>query len=388
MAELTLEWVEGGVSRSERIQPNQPSQNPGTVRIGRDSQRCDIVLTDSSVSGLQAEVYYQAASQSFYLRSLRDTNPPIINGQPITTGEALLGHASTLTLGRVVLNVKVNPLPVGLPPTEVSPAGRGVPPTEVSSPYSGNAASPPSSAPSPTPYYPSQPASDQQGPKVWVWVIAGVLVIGGGALAWPYVSSFLGLSEEPAISTLGSDRSDSDQDGSNTDANEDPSPGSRGDSFGDNMGDLTTYTHPSGLFEIKIPRSWNRTDASNDREVILRWVDAQTGSGLVVDLFRARRQFSQEELSDLGRRLVSNAFGSRPDFRVGESKRKENGVVELSWEFSAANDQVLGATFTEQAKNTVSVVSIYVLRSDFDQVKDTFKAILSSYRFDPAVDIP
>jgi len=386
VAELTLEWVESGLSRSEQILPNQPSKNPGTVRIGRDPQRCDIVLPDSSVSGLQAEVYYQAASQSFYVRSLRQTNPPLVNGQPITTGEVSLGQGSTLTLGRVVLNAKVSAIPGGLPPTEVSSSAAGVPPTTVSSPYSGNAA-PLSSSPSPTPYYPSQP-SDQQGPKVWVWVIAGVLVIGGGALAWPYVSNFLGLSKEPVISTSSSDRSDSNRDGSNSDSNQDPSPGSRGDAFDDKMSDLTIYTHPSGLFKIEIPRSWERTDTSKDGEVVVRWVDEQTGSGIVVDLFQSRRQFSQEELGNLGRKLISNAFGNRPNFRVGEPKRKENGGVELSWEFSADNDQVLGATFTEQTKNTVSVVSIYVLRSDFNQVKDTFKAILSSYQFDPSVEIP
>lgn len=379
MTELTLEWVEGGVSRSEQIQPNQPSKNPGTVRIGRDPQKCDIVLSDSSVSGLQAEVYYHAGSQTFYLRSLRDTNPPIVNGQPITTGEVPLGTASTVSLGRVVLNARVST--GGFPPTEVSQPG--VPPTAVSSPA---AAAPPSyPAPSPTPYYQAQPASDDQGPKVWVWIIAGVLVIGGGALAWPYVSNFLGLSKEPTVS-----QSDSDSNQSNSDqdtADSDSSPGSRGESFGDKMADLVTYEHSSGLFRIKTPRTWQRKDTSKAGEVILRWTDSETDSSIVVDLFKSRR-LSQQELGDLSRRFITNAFGKEPDFQVGQPKVQDSGVVELGWEFSTRNDQVLGATYTEQSEDTVSVVSILVLRSDFEQVRSTFREILQSYRFDPSVPIP
>lgn len=379
MTELTLEWVEGGVSRSEQIQPNQPSKNPGTVRIGRDPQKCDIVLSDSSVSGLQAEVYYHAGSQAFYLRSLRDTNPPIVNGQPITTGEVPLGSASTVSLGRVVLNARVSAGSGGLPPTEVSPPG--VPPTAVSSPTP--AAPPPYPAPSPTPYYQSQPTSGDQGPKVWVWIIAGALVIGGGALAWPYVSNFLGLSKEPTVSQSDSNQSNPDQDSADSAS----SPGSRGDSFGDKMADLVNYEHSSGLFRIKTPRTWRRKDTSKAGEVILRWTDSETDSSIVVDLFKSQR-LSQQELGDLSRRFITNAFGKEPGFQVGQPKVQDSGVVELGWEFSTRNDRVLGATYTEQSEDTISVVSILVLRSDFDQVRSTFREILQSYRFDPSVPIP
>lgn len=377
MTELTLEWVEGGISRSEQIQPNQPSKNPGTVRIGRDPQKCDIVLSDSSVSGLQAEVYYHAGSQAFYLRSLRDTNPPIVNGQPITTGEVPLGTASTVSLGRVVLNARVSA--GGFPPTEVSQPG--VPPTAVSSPTP--AAPPPYPAPSPAPYYQSQPTSSDQGPKVWVWIIAGVLVIGGGALAWPYVSNFLGFSKQPTVSQSDSNSSESDQDSADSGA----SPSSQGESFGDKMADLVTYQHPSGLFRIKTPRTWRRKDTSKAGEVILRWTDSETDSSIVVDLFKSRR-LSQQELGDLSRRFITNAFGEEMGFKVGQPKVLESGVVELGWEFATRNDQVLGATYTEQSEDTVSVVSILVLRSDFDQVRSTFREILQSYRFDPSVPIP
>ena len=387
MTELMLEWVEGGVSRSERIQPYQPSKNPGTVRIGRDPQKCDIVLSEGSVSGLQAEVYYHTGSQAFYLRSLRDTNPPIVNGRPITTEEVPLGSASTITLGRVVLNAKVSAAPGGILPTAVSPPS-GAPPTEVVAHPVSNAPPPPPPSypsPSPAPHYASQPAPTQQGPKVWVWVIAGVFVLGGGVLAWPYVSNFVGLSKEPTVSQSGSN-SESDRNGTSSDSESDQD--SSRDSFGDKMADLVAYTHPSGLFKIETPRTWQRKDNSKAGEVIVRWADQETESAIVVDLFKSQRQLSQKELGDLARRSITDNFGEQPDFQVGTPKELESGVVELGWEFSTRDDRLLGATFTQQSDDTISVVTILVLRSDFDQIKPTFKEILNSYRFDPSVDIP
>ncbi|NJK29622.1 MAG: FHA domain-containing protein [Acaryochloris sp. SU_5_25] len=397
MTELILEWVEEGRSRSERIQPNQPSKNSGTTRLGRDPQRCDIVFTDNSVSGIQAEIFYHAGYQAFYLRSLRDTNPPIVNGQPITTGEVPLSSGNTITLGRIVLNARVS-TSGGLPPTEISPLG-GLPPTAVNPPYAGSASAPPLPSypsPNPTPYYQSSLPSEPQGPKIWVWIIAGVLVIGGGALAWPYVSDFLGLSKEPTVSQADSkpdskpdsksDSNQEDRDQSDTDGDSSSKP--RRDSFEDKMADLAAYTHPSGLFKIEIPRTWERKDTSKAGEVIIRWTDQKTESSIVMDLFKSQQQLGQEELGDLARRFVTNAFSEQPDFQVGEPKTLDNGVVELGWEFSTSNDRLLGATYTQQSNNTVSVVSILVLRSDFEKVKPTFKDILSSYSFDPSVDIP
>lgn len=52
MNELTLEWLEAGRNHTQKIYEQQPSKNPGTVRIGRDSAQCDIVLSHPTVSGL------------------------------------------------------------------------------------------------------------------------------------------------------------------------------------------------------------------------------------------------------------------------------------------------------------------------------------------------
>ncbi|HEY9634509.1 MAG TPA: FHA domain-containing serine/threonine-protein kinase [Coleofasciculaceae cyanobacterium] len=121
MHELTLKWVEAGLVRTQIIRDRQSSKNPGTVRIGRDPQLCDIVLSEPTVSGLQAEIFFNSQQQRFYLRSLRQSNLPIVNGQPLSTGEVALSQGSSLRLGKMELSVSAIALqhyPVGYTPTE------------------------------------------------------------------------------------------------------------------------------------------------------------------------------------------------------------------------------------------------------------------------------
>lgn len=105
MHELTLAWVEAGEVRVQTLWDNQPSKNAGTVRIGRDPTRCDIVLLHSSVSGLHVEIFYHHGKNSFYLRNLRYTNPPTVDGHKFTKGSASLRQGSIILLGQVKLKV-------------------------------------------------------------------------------------------------------------------------------------------------------------------------------------------------------------------------------------------------------------------------------------------
>ena len=111
--ELVLEWVEGENQKTQAIRENQPSKNPGTVRIGRDPALCDIVLSEPTVSGLHTEIFFNPEEKSFYLRSLRESNPPVVDGQPLPTGEVILHQGSNLQLGQMSLRVvaiELNPL--------------------------------------------------------------------------------------------------------------------------------------------------------------------------------------------------------------------------------------------------------------------------------------
>lgn len=75
MNSLTLQWQDAGKDNTQKIYEQQPSKNQGTVRIGRDPVRCDIVLNHPTVSGLHIEIYFHSQQQCFVIRNLREQNP-------------------------------------------------------------------------------------------------------------------------------------------------------------------------------------------------------------------------------------------------------------------------------------------------------------------------
>jgi hypothetical protein len=103
--QLTLKWTEAGVHQTQTIQNGQPSKNPGTVRIGRDPAKCDIVLSHPSVSGLHIEIFFNQELQEFGVRNLRQSNPPLVDGKILALEEAKLNSGSHIHLGQVELEV-------------------------------------------------------------------------------------------------------------------------------------------------------------------------------------------------------------------------------------------------------------------------------------------
>ncbi|BAZ06405.1 FHA domain-containing protein [Calothrix sp. NIES-3974] len=105
MNALTLQWHDAGQERTQTIYENQPSKNYGTVRIGRDPSRCDIVLTNPTVSGLHVEIFFSHQYQQFMIRNLRSQNPPLVNGQRLVQGELPIHQGSTFLLGDASIHV-------------------------------------------------------------------------------------------------------------------------------------------------------------------------------------------------------------------------------------------------------------------------------------------
>jgi len=114
--QLTLEWTEAGVRQNQTIQNGQPSKNQGTVRIGRDPGKCDIVLSHPTVSGLHIEIFFNQELQEFEVRNLRPSNPPLVGGKILAQGEAKLRSGSRIHLGEVEIDVVwVSVTEVGIP---------------------------------------------------------------------------------------------------------------------------------------------------------------------------------------------------------------------------------------------------------------------------------
>ena len=105
MNALTLQWHDAGQNKTQNIYEQQPSKNPGTVRIGRDPLRCDIVVSNPTVSGLHVEIFFHSQQQRFLIRNLRSQNPPLVDGKQLVQGEMPLKEGSVIYLGQMQLQV-------------------------------------------------------------------------------------------------------------------------------------------------------------------------------------------------------------------------------------------------------------------------------------------
>lgn len=140
MNELTLQWQEAGQQKTHKIYEQERCINPGTVRIGRDPARCDILLTHPTVSGLHVEVFFHSQQHRFYLRNLRTSNPPVVDGQQLIQGEVALSQGSTIYLGQ--MQVKV--IAVSVPATSSVPQTILIPPQpRAGTPHPSTPAAPP-----------------------------------------------------------------------------------------------------------------------------------------------------------------------------------------------------------------------------------------------------
>jgi pSer/pThr/pTyr-binding forkhead associated (FHA) protein len=124
MNALTLQWDDAGQSKTQQIDEQLSSKNTGTFRIGRDPLRCDIILTHPTVSGLHVEIFFNSQQQSFYIRNLREANPPQIDGKSLTQGEMPLNEGSIIYLGQQQLQVTaiaINSIPATIlvPPQQL-----------------------------------------------------------------------------------------------------------------------------------------------------------------------------------------------------------------------------------------------------------------------------
>ena len=129
--QLTLEWKECGGVKSHVIDDRHSSKNTGTFRLGRDPNKCDIVLTNPTVSGLHIEIFFNGQDNKFWVRNLRESNPPVVDEKRLPVGEVPLDKDSVIYLGDLQLVVKAISVDYTIAPTILlSPPMSGISPEQ------------------------------------------------------------------------------------------------------------------------------------------------------------------------------------------------------------------------------------------------------------------
>ncbi|WP_013321287.1 PrsW family glutamic-type intramembrane protease [Gloeothece verrucosa] len=109
--QLTLHWRENGIEKTRSIDINDSTnKKAGTIRLGRDPDLCDIVLSDPKVSRLHSQITFNSPQNQFLIENLRENNPILINKQKLVRGSQPLNNGNTITLGDTQLRFMGNDL--------------------------------------------------------------------------------------------------------------------------------------------------------------------------------------------------------------------------------------------------------------------------------------
>lgn len=159
------------------------------------------------------------------------------------------------------------------------------------------------------------------------------------------------------------------------------------------IGQLRTYAHPSGVFQLDLPVNWTLTDNSRPGELILVWTDPTNNAAIIVDVLEDNTQYSDDQLVDKLVTFLENSFGNQPDFFYEDPRPQNDGSILIVWGYtSTASNNVqasmLGNSFIEQRGNKVAVLTTLVPDEQFDALIDKTNAIINTYRIDPNARVP
>lgn len=110
MPSLTLEIIQGDEPRSVTFSTEKIKSDRG-IRIGRNTNDCDLILKDKKVSRLHAEILFKQDESTFYLQNLTakrsdaKPNPIWVNNSTLIEGEVALSMQTEIKLGHVLLKV-------------------------------------------------------------------------------------------------------------------------------------------------------------------------------------------------------------------------------------------------------------------------------------------
>lgn len=116
MPNLTLEILENHETRSITFDTEKINKD-GVIRIGRDSEKCNLILKDKKVSRLHGEIFFKQDNSTFYLQNLTakrtnaKPNTIWVNNAPITEEKIALSVETKIKLGTVLLKVVAIDIP-------------------------------------------------------------------------------------------------------------------------------------------------------------------------------------------------------------------------------------------------------------------------------------
>ncbi|MBD2138217.1 FHA domain-containing protein [Anabaena sp. FACHB-1237] len=99
----------------QQISQKQVSKHNGVIIVGRDANVCDLVLSNHSISSLQAEIHFDKNQQQFFIKNKNAVSTTIVDGKILAFDKELpLNNGSIIVFGQQeieITEIKIYPLP-------------------------------------------------------------------------------------------------------------------------------------------------------------------------------------------------------------------------------------------------------------------------------------
>ncbi|MEI6329012.1 MAG: hypothetical protein ACOYN8_09820 [Pseudanabaena sp.] len=155
---------------------------------------------------------------------------------------------------------------------------------------------------------------------------------------------------------------------------------------------LEPYKHPSGLFQIDVPKGWSPKENKKPNEVIVLWFDPTKNALLSVDVFKAPTETTTAQLTTLLETFLKSTFGSRQGFISEKPVQQKDGSVQIVWSYDESikniTAKVQGNSFISRSGDKVSLITTGGVASQIPELKESFDRVVNSYKVDPTVSIP
>jgi hypothetical protein len=153
------------------------------------------------------------------------------------------------------------------------------------------------------------------------------------------------------------------------------------------VGELTTYTHETGLFSIQVPASWERKDHSSGSTVRIDWHDFRSNgsinAGLTVEVFRTDDAATSANLTSRLQSHLTERHSIAYGFALGDPAVHTDGRVEIPFEYG----RLQARSMIEQRGDTLSILTISIRPRYYDQLAETCDTMLESYALDLSVPL-
>jgi hypothetical protein len=154
--------------------------------------------------------------------------------------------------------------------------------------------------------------------------------------------------------------------------------------------DPIDYRHDSGLFSMRLPSAWKLTDLSNERDLHIAFVDPSASALFLIRLTKADDALGNDGLSKLLSAYLNGQFEGESNYQPGDPQEVSEGVMGAQFQFNGKNSNrsMIGEGYALQNGALASTIVFLADASQYDNVVDSAREVLSSFRLSPGATEP